>query len=74
MRFQMATELGLSTRPFIKNDQFLGHIQGNRRTPIILNQRQGEIIRDLGSPQTTITPEMTQLAKALVQEIRQSGN
>ena len=38
------------------------------------NQRQGEIIRDLGSPQTTITPEMTQLAKALVQEIRQSGN
>ncbi len=38
------------------------------------NQRQGKIIRDLGSPQTTITPEMTQLAKAVVQELRQSGN
>jgi len=37
------------------------------------NQRQGEIIRDC-SPQTTITPEMAQLAKALVQEIRQSEN
>ena len=38
------------------------------------DQRQGEIIRGLSAPQATVTPEMSQLAKAIVQEIRQSGN
>jgi len=37
-------------------------------------QGQGEIIKDLAKPQPVLISDVTQLAKALVQEIRQSGN
>ncbi len=36
------------------------------------NRRQGEIIRNLANPQYTVKPEVTELAKAIAQEMRQS--
>ena len=36
------------------------------------NQRQGEIIKDLATPQSNLTPDVTELAKALAHEMRQS--
>ncbi|MGC1951186.1 MAG: site-specific integrase [Gammaproteobacteria bacterium] len=36
------------------------------------NRRQGEIIRGLGTPQHTVPPNVTELAKALVRELRES--
>jgi len=38
------------------------------------NQRQGEIISGLAKPQSTPNQDVTQLAKAIAQEIRQSEN
>jgi integrase/recombinase XerC len=35
-------------------------------------RRQGEIIRDLATPQHTVSPDVTELAKALAHEMRQS--
>ena len=40
----------------------------------VRTQRQGEIIKDLAKPQPALTSDVTQLAKAVVQEMRQSGN
>ena len=36
------------------------------------NRRQGEIIKDLATPQSTLAPDVTELAKALAHEMRQS--
>ena len=36
------------------------------------NRRQGEIIRGLGTPQHTVPPDVTELAKAVVREMRES--
>jgi len=36
------------------------------------NRRQGEIIRNFAQPQNNVTPDAVQLAKAIVQEMRQS--
>ncbi|MCH7652003.1 MAG: site-specific integrase [Nitrospinae bacterium] len=36
------------------------------------NQRQGEIIRELAAPQRTVSQDVTELAKAVVHELRQS--
>lgn len=37
------------------------------------NRRQGEIIRGLATPQHTVPPDVAELAKALVRELRDSG-
>ena len=36
------------------------------------NRRQGEIIRGLGTPQHIVPPDVTELAKAVVRELRES--
>lgn len=38
----------------------------------VANQRQGEIIKSLNTPQLTVSQEVTELAKAVVHELRQS--
>jgi integrase len=38
----------------------------------VVNQRQGEIIRDLAQPQNNVDPDVAKLATAIAQEMRQS--
>ncbi len=40
----------------------------------VAGSRQGEIIRGLASPQVALHPDVSQLAKALVREMRESGS